>query len=396
MNRPALQRSICPSCGGDQVRIFYQALSMPVNSVLLLPTREDALALPTGDVQLGFCRGCGFIYNTAFDPSLVEYSDRCEESQGFSPAFKAWHEGLARRLVERYSLHGKHLVEIGCGKGEFLSLLCQLGDNRGVGFDPAYVPGRTPLSPPDRITFVREFFTENHCGVPVDFLCCKMTLEHIVDTDAFVRTVRRSLRNSPEVCVFFQVPDVTRILEERAFWDIYYEHCSYFSAFSLARLFRRAGFEVLKVEHEYSDQYLTIEARVGDGAESSAAAEEDLTEVETAVENFASGASERIARWRGRLEGYRAKGLKTVIWGAGSKGVAFVATVDVPGAIGCAVDINPHMSAHYLARSGLEIVQPSALRDYRPEVVIVMNPIYRKEITGQLASLGLMPEVILA
>src|SRR5579864_7502423 len=89
----------CPSCRGERVRIFYEAPSAPVNSVLLLPRREEALAFPTGDVRLGFCRDCGFIYNTCFDGTLVEYSPRCEESQGFSPFFKAWHEGLARRLV---------------------------------------------------------------------------------------------------------------------------------------------------------------------------------------------------------------------------------------------------------------------------------------------------------
>ena len=40
-------------------------------------------------------------------------------------------------LIRRYDLRGKEVIEIGCGKGEFLSLLCEVGDNRGVGFDPA-------------------------------------------------------------------------------------------------------------------------------------------------------------------------------------------------------------------------------------------------------------------
>ena len=35
-----------------------------------------------------------------------------------------------------------------------------------------------------------------------------------------------------------------RVLEEGAFWDIYYEHCSYFTLGSHARLFRRAGLDV--------------------------------------------------------------------------------------------------------------------------------------------------------
>jgi hypothetical protein len=55
---------MCPSCCGDQVGTFYEALSAPVNSVLLLSSREQALTFPTGDVRLAFCEACGFIYNT--------------------------------------------------------------------------------------------------------------------------------------------------------------------------------------------------------------------------------------------------------------------------------------------------------------------------------------------
>ena len=44
--------------------------------------------------------------------------------------------------------------------------------------------------------------------------------------------------------VFFEVPDTMRILREGAFWDIYYEHCSYFTPGSLARRFRRTGFDI--------------------------------------------------------------------------------------------------------------------------------------------------------
>ena len=385
---------ICPSCGCDQVRVFYESLSVPVNSVLLLSSREQALTFPTGDIRLGFCEGCGFIYNTSFDRHLVEYSSRCEETQGFSPFFRAWHEGLARRLIDRYSLHAKNIVEIGCGKGEFLTLLCDLGDNRGIGFDPAYIPERTAPQSASRTRFISDFYTEENSGLRADFLCCKMTLEHIANTAQFIKLVRCSLRNSYDTSVFFQVPDVLRVLEEEAFWDIYYEHCSYFSVGSLARLFRSAGFDVLDVGREYNNQYVTIEGRAGSGAGSVLAAEDDLDNLKEFVQSYATRVPRRIAEWRKRLESYREKGLKTVVWGAGSKGVTFLSTLNIPGAVEYVVDINPNMSAHYMAKTGLEIVRPSVLRDYRPDVVIVMNPVYRQEIIDRLANLGLRPEVM--
>jgi SAM-dependent methyltransferase len=394
MSLPTPMRAICPSCRCDQVRVFYEALTAPVNSVLLLSSRERALSFPTGDIRLGFCARCGFIYNTSFDRRLVEYSSRCEETQGFSPFFNAWHEGLARRLIDRYSLRGRNIVEIGCGKGEFLALLCRLGDNSGIGFDPAYRPERTPAEDSSRIRYIPDFYSEQHSSIRADFICCKMTLEHIADTADFVRMVRGSLRNSPDTCVFFQVPDVLRVLEQEAFWDIYYEHCSYFTPGSLARLFRLTGFDVLHVGREYSDQYLTIEARAGDGSESPLPTESDLEDATALVSSFETRLPRRIAEWRGRLEGFREKGLKTVVWGAGSKGVTFLSTLNVPGAVEYVVDINPHMSGHYMAKTGLPIVGPEILREYRPDVVIVMNPIYREEIVAELANRGLRPAVM--
>ncbi len=253
--------SKCPNCGAGELRIFHETRAVPSNSCILLETRADAVAYPRGDIALGFCRACGFITNTAFDAKLTEYSGRYEETQGFSPTFNEFHKRLAARLVDRFDLHGKEVLEIGCGKGEFLMLLCELGDNHGVGFDPAYIPERNLNPAADRVEFIRDFYSEKYAHTDADFICCKMTLEHIHPTAEFIGMVRRAIGDRPESVVFFQIPDVTRIMRDCAFEDIYYEHCSYFSPCSLGRLFRDSGFEVLGMATEYDDQYLTIEAR---------------------------------------------------------------------------------------------------------------------------------------
>jgi hypothetical protein len=77
--------------------------------------------------------------------------------------------------------------------------------------------------------------------------------------------IRRSLDCRPDTVVLFELPDVLRALRECAFWDVYDEHCSYFTPGSLARLFRASGFEVLVVELDYDDQYILVEAVPGGG-----------------------------------------------------------------------------------------------------------------------------------
>ncbi|MFT5316661.1 MAG: hypothetical protein ACI9UK_002507, partial [Candidatus Krumholzibacteriia bacterium] len=124
---------VCPNCQDGTMEIFHSAKSVPTNSCILLSSREEAMAYPTGDITLGFCNDCGFVSNTSFDPKLTEYSGRYEETQGFSPTFQKFHQALADRVIEEFKLDGRDILEIGCGKGEFLLLLCAGGRNRGVG-----------------------------------------------------------------------------------------------------------------------------------------------------------------------------------------------------------------------------------------------------------------------
>ena len=153
--------------------VFHEVTGVPTNSCILLDTPEKAIAYPRGDIRLAFCPRCGFISNIAFDPRLTEYSGRYEETQGFSPTFNAFHEQLARSLVERHRLHDKDLIEIGCGKGEFLKLLCDLGENRGLGFDPGYSEERGEALGADRFRVVKDFFSEKYATTTADFVAAR-------------------------------------------------------------------------------------------------------------------------------------------------------------------------------------------------------------------------------
>jgi hypothetical protein len=222
-----------------------------------------------------------------------------------------------------------------------------------------------------------------------------MTLEHIYDPADFVSMVRRSLGDRRETVVFFQVPDVRRVLQELAFWDIYYEHCSYFSLGSLARLFRRCGFDVANLAREYGDQYLMIEARPGDGATGAPLdGEEKPEDLAQDVQFFADRCGHALDRWKRDLLKIAHEGCRAVLWGGGSKAVAFLTTLGLEDAVACVVDINPHKHGTYIAGTGQEIVAPPLLEEIRPDVVVVMNPIYREEIRQDLEEMGLHVELM--
>jgi SAM-dependent methyltransferase len=394
----AAPATLCPACGSGDMQMFYRVDAVPTNSCILLPTPEEASSYPRGDITLGFCPECGFISNTAFDQKLTEYSGRYEETQGFSGTFNSFHKRLAEQLIEKHDLRGKEVLEIGCGKGEFITLLSELGDNRGLGFDPGYHDDRNPSqAAAGKVKFIKDFYSEKYSQHQADFVCCKMTLEHIPSTGSFIDTVRRAIGDRHDTIVFFQIPEVLRILRDCAFEDIYYEHCSYFSPGSLARLFRKAGFEVLGLYTEYDGQYLAIEARPADDKDRvlpQLADENDLDELKDLVSTFQDRVDAKLKSWSEKLGGFTADDKKVVLWGSGSKGVSFLKSVEGSESIEYVVDINPYRQGHYMSGTAQKIVAPEFLKDYRPDAVVIMNAIYEEEISKQLSLMGLNPKIL--
>ena len=310
-------------------------------------------------------------------------------------------KGLAARWVDKHDLHGKRVLEIGCGKGEFLVWMVEAGAGHGIGIDPGVHPERieTTLGP-ERFTWIKDFYTEQYGSLDADAIVCRHTLEHIAPVGEFMRTVRAAIGDRLDTVVLFELPDVKRVLEEVAFWDVYHEHCSYFSLGSLARLFRSTGFEVSHLKVDYDDQYLLIEARPSATTPAPGEPfeiEDDLEVLARGVDKYAAEYDALADRWRRRLKELRDRGGKAVIWGAGSKGVSYLTNLTNMGMtdeIEFAVDINPFKWGKYMAGTGQQIVSPDFLVGYRPDLVVAMNPIYLDEIRTQLQTLGLTPELI--
>ena len=393
LKKPA---ACCPACGSGQTHTFHEIRNVPANSCILFSSEEAARRCPTGDIRLALCAGCGFVFNSAFDLARTEYSGRYEETQAYSGTFNKFHRGLAEGLIEKHGLYGKRVVEIGCGKGEFLLLLAELGGNSCLGIDPGVNVERLRKPARGELRVIPEFYSERHVAEAVDLVLCKMTLEHIPDAGRFIASLRRGLGAQTHTIVFFQIPEALRILRSCAFEDIYHEHCAYFTPGSLARLFRRNGFEVRALSVEYAGQYLTIEARplgAGDPLRPALTSEDDLAEVARLVATFPLRCSAKLAHWRQVLEQARADSKRVGLWGSGSKAVAFLSALDPEARIRHVTDINPYRHNHFMPLSGQRILPPTEFAAARPDLVIVMNGIYQAEIRRDLAAMGLSPEL---
>ena len=383
----------CPSCGNSDLTDFHEVERVPTNSCLLLGDLEDVAALPTGRLLLAMCESCGFITNRAFDAALTEYSPRYEETQAYSECFVGWAAELAGQWVADHELSGRTAIEIGCGKGEFLEFMVNAGLAGGIGIDPGVHPERRGVP---GITWQREFFDADYGQIKQDAVVCRHTLEHIHPVKAFMLALRECIGDR-DIPVLWEVPDVLRVLEEGAFWDLYYEHCTYFTAGSLVRLFRDCGFMVTDVSLAYDEQYILLEARPSGSVVDAPATlelEDDIDVLRKAVRGFSEVFETRMDETRQVVDDVAAAGGRTVIWGSGSKGVSYLGALGEDTPIRYAVDINPHKHGKFIAGGGQQIVAPQFLREYQPELVIAMNPVYVDEIQAVLDEMGLTARLL--
>lgn len=379
--------SACPVCGSCTVEAILTLRNVPIHCNVLCSSREEALDTPKADIDLVYCARCSHAFNRAFDPERLVYSGHYENSLFFSPTFQAYAQTSARRLMERYDLRNKTIVEIGSGDGQFLKLLCELGENRGVAFDPSAASVNGAADP--RITVIRDYYSEKYSNVTYrgDLICCRQVLEHLWKPGHFLQSLRRTLQDDSPIPVFFEVPNATNMFEEGRVWDVIYEHYSYFNARSLSWAFVTSGFRVTHVEETFGGQYLCLEALP---AQSGDCAVEDSNPTPP---SFGRAIQEMVRRWRERLQEWKASGKRIALWGAGSKGVTFLNMLDSAG-VECVVDVNPRKHGKFVAGAGHEIKSPQVLGGQPCDVVLIANELYRSEIVKTLHELKAPAEVL--
>jgi len=331
------------------------------------------------------CPICGFVFNDAFDASLLDYGANYDNTQLHSPAFEQHVDRLVDRVLSHTIADSRRFVEVGCGKGAFLKKLVERAGPTatGVGFDPTYIGLLSQLD--GRLQFEHRFYDADAADTPADVVVCRHVIEHVPRPLELLESVRHALRDSPSATVYFETPCVEWILRHRVVWDLFYEHCSLFTQSSLAAAFRLAGFEVLAVDHVFGEQYLWLEARCGVNVPIRSSETHSLVPL---AMQFAEYEESAIQRWRERLGKWREHSA-VALWGAGAKGVTLANLVDPKSTLlECLVDVNPAKQDHFLPGTGHAIVAPQDLLDRQVGIVGVTNPNYLDEITKRMKNLS--------
>lgn len=374
----------CPVCQGRRHRQILDLPTAPLFCNTLHHTAEDARQAPCGRLQLVLCRGCGLIWNVAFDPAKMAYAPDYENAQHFSPRFRSYLERLAVRLVLEYGICRRQVADIGCGDGLFLQLLCDHGRNEGIGFDPA-APVEGVVSESPRVEIQRQLFSAECLPAGPGLVVCRHVLEHLADPRSLLKSVRDALAGSDGSYVYFETPNTWTALRDLGVWDFLYEHVCYYCPWTLVELFHRCGFGVVEVSESFSDQFVSIIARPAQADEvASSSTSHKRRLADYLAESCSLEYAQTVSYWDKKLRQLHRRGKRTVIWGAGTKGVMFLNSVPAAKGVRFACDVNPRKQGRFVAGTGQRIVAPAELRQIAPDVLLIMNPCYEEEIRAEL------------
>ncbi len=222
-----------------------------------------------------------------------------------------------------------------------------------------------------------------------DLVIGNNVLAHVPDINGFVEGLGAVL--APAGTVTMEVPHLLRLIEQCQFDTIYHEHFHYLSLGTVKRIFNAHGLELYDVEELpthggslriYAAHRDYGRAHMGEAVQALLAREREfgLEDVRTYT-----GFSDKMQNIKldtlGQLSQWKQAGKRIAAFGAAAKGNTFLNYCGIKkDLIDFVVDSNPHKQGLYLPGSLIPIVGREALRERRPDYLLILPWNLRDEI----------------
>ena len=357
---------LCPICKNYNVKFIYHFSDSPAVQNKLYFSRKDALKEKKMVIDLYGCKNCGFVFNKNYNHKESDFSSLYDARLDFSPYLHSYLLKLAKELITKYQLHAKKVAEIGSGKGDFLEILYAMGVKNIKGFDSTYI-NHNPVI--DKLIKKEHFNKRNATGV-YDFIICRHVLPYITNLRSFISLILSHLKRGG--AMYFEFQDLNWIIRQESLFDFHYEYYGYLTKSSIIYLFVKEGFFDITFQQAIGGQYLKVEVT---------SKNLKIGPPRVTASNFIK-INKFIKR---KINYYRqlTNSIKEpfIIWGAGAKGVTFLNRLKINfKKCPYIIDINPNKQNKFIPITGQQIVSPSILADVNIKVIIIVNPVYKKEI----------------
>lgn len=350
--------------------IRCRACTAPLGAVPVLAYRNmpgaaqnfpDAAGLATdhgSDLDLYECGECGLIQLAS---APVPYYREVIRAAAFSTEMRVFREKQLAEWVDRYNLGGQRILEIGCGKGEYLSLLAAAGV-RATGLEYA----RSAVTHCQRhgLDVLRGFLGRTNQQLPGGPFAGFMSLNFMEHWPKPVDTLRAMRHNLvPGGIGLVEVPNFDMILKEGLYSEFISDHLSYFTRETFSFALQRAGFEVLEAKSVWYDYILSAVVRKRQPTE--------LSSLKTQQDKI----NRTIRAFVDRFPPH-----SVAVWGAGHQALAALALGGLGQDIRYVVDSAPFKQGKFTPATHIPIVPPERLKDDPAQAIIIMAAGYSDEV----------------
>jgi SAM-dependent methyltransferase len=387
--------SDCRFCGAPLEHVFADLGMSPLANSYLTPEQVNAMER-FYPLRAFVCSRCFLVQLEEFETPDHIFSDYAYFSS-YSTSWLDHSRRYVEQMSERFGIDKRsHVVELASNDGYLL----QYFRERQVpvlGIEPAANVAKVALQKgiPTLVEFFgRETASSLASDSAADLLIGNNVLAHVPDLNDFVGGMKLLLK--PGGVITMEFPHLLRLIEENQFDTIYHEHFSYFSFLTARRAFAQHGLRLFDVEelptHGGSLRIYACHADDRSKLESEQATELAARELAAGYEDAATYLTyaRRVQEEKREILSFfielKRQGLSIAGYGAPAKGNTMLNFCGIgTDFIDYTVDLNPAKQSHLLPGSHIPIHAPEALRDTKPEIVLILPWNLREEIMEEHA-----------
>lgn len=350
------------------------------------------------------CPSCGLVQ---FDTEPVDYyRDVIRAGGGTRTMTHLRHEEYARLLtaMQEHHIHGRRIVEVGCGRGEFLRMWQNLAEDpegaaalaRDQERDPlSGQPNAAPLhlvglehkpslveeanAVADKKYRVYEGFATGDVRYPegpFDAFVQFNFLEHQPDPCDMLRNIGRNLK--PQALGLITVPSFEYILRYNGYYELLRDHIANYTEFTLQKLLQDCGFELLSMDLVNRDTIEAIVRKADPDELSELHYSGRLIDVSALRDSYDRLSASVNAHIDHLSESHRTM----AIWGASHQGFTLAATTKLGGRVEYIIDSAPFKQGRFSPASHIPIVAPDYAVAHPVDEILIVAPGYTDEIAG--------------
>jgi SAM-dependent methyltransferase len=340
---------------------LLQLNGMP-GSAQAFPEKEMLAKDHAEDLAIHQCSGCGLVQ---LSRKPVAYYRKVIRASAYSPAMGEFRRHQFYDWITRFNLENTRVLEVGCGRGEYLTLLRQAGaDASGI----EWSLGNLKACRAAGLTAHRAFPTRSGqilSKTPFAAFACFNFMEHWPDPIGSLAAICDNLQT--DGIGLIEVPNFDMILDKALYSEFISDHLSYFTLDTLRFTLQMAGFEILETRTIWQDYILSAVIRKRQTLDISRLTSQQIRmqeQLKTFVANFPSR--------------------QVAVWGAGHQALAAIALAGIAPQIRYVIDSAPFKQGKFTPATHLPIVAPRQLNEDPVSAVIIMAAAYSDEVARQV------------